>query len=202
MLLFWYEFTWKTPFETVYLHGLVKDKNGRKMSKSLGNWIDPIDMIDKYGTDSLRLALTIWNTPWNDLKFDEANVEANMVFMNKLWNACRFVYTNLWEQIKEIWSDIKKTEKIIIDNYDTLTISEKWILSRVKYLQELVTASMENYNFAESGQELQNFTKNEFCDYYIEDFKLTKDESKYGQSRSLSCEGGRWVVSQQNSKCY
>lgn len=181
MLLFWYEFTWMTPFKTIYLHWLVKDKHGKKMSKSLWNGIDPIDMIEKYGTDPLRLTLTIWNTPWNDLKFDEANVESNMVFMNKLWNACRFVYTNLWDEIKVIWWDIKKTEKIIIDNYDKLSISEKWILSRVKYLQELVTASMESYNFAESGQELQTFTKNEFCDYYIEDFKLTKEESKYGK---------------------
>lgn len=181
MLLFWYEFTWMTPFKTIYLHWLVKDKHGKKMSKSLWNGIDPIDMIEKYGTDPLRLTLTIWNTPWNDLKFDEANVESNMVFMNKLWNACRFVYANLWDEIKVIWWDIKKTEKIIIDNYDKLSISEKWILSRVKYLQELVTASMESYNFAESGQELQTFTKNEFCDYYIEDFKLTKEESKYGK---------------------
>ncbi len=179
MLLFWYEFTGQTPFEKIYFHGLVRDKHGRKMSKSLWNGIDPIDMIDKYGTDPLRLSLTIWNTPWNDLKFDEANVEANMIFMNKLWNACRFVYTNLWDNIGKIWNDFDRLEKTIIDNYDKLLISEKRILSRLKSLTDLVTTSMEDYNFAESGQELLTFTKNEFCDYYIEDFKLTKDTSKY-----------------------
>lgn len=179
MLLFWYEFTWQTPFEKIYFHWLVRDKNWRKMSKSLWNGIDPIDMIEKYGTDPLRLSLTIWNTPWNDLKFDEDNVASNMMFMNKLWNACRFVHTNLWDNIGKIWNDFEKLEKTIIDNYDKLLISEKRILSRLKSLTDLVTTSMEDYNFAESGQELHTFTKNEFCDYYIEDFKLTKDTSKY-----------------------
>nr|MDD3719994.1 valine--tRNA ligase [Candidatus Gracilibacteria bacterium] len=180
MLLFGYEFTNQTPFKKIYFHGLVRDKIGRKMSKSLGNGIDPLDMIEKYGTDSLRLALTIGNTPGNDLKFDEANVENNMLFMNKLWNACRFVHANLGDEISKIGNDFTKLEKTIIDNYDSLLISEKWILSRVKYLTDLVTNSMEDYNFAESGQELQSFTKNEFCDYYIEEFKLTKNSSKYG----------------------
>lgn len=179
MLLFWYEFTWQTPFKTIYLHGLVRDKIGRKMSKSLWNGINPIDMIEKYWTDPLRLTLAIWNTPWNDLKFDEENVESFMLFMNKLWNASRFVYTNLWENIQILWSDIEKTEKIILDNYDKLLISEKWILSRLSYLADLVTNSMETYNFAESGQELYAFTRNEFCDYFIEEFKLTKNISKF-----------------------
>lgn len=180
MMLFWYEFTNQTPFKKIYLHWLVRDKIGRKMSKSLWNGIDPLDMINKYGTDPLRLTLTIWNTPWNDLKFDEDKVEEHMLFMNKLWNACRFVYANLWEEsIKEIWKNLEKTEKTIIDNYDKLLISEKWILSRTKYLSDLVTQSMEDYNFAESWQELLSFTKNEFCDYYIEEFKLTKETSKY-----------------------
>lgn len=150
------------------------------MSKSLGNGIDPLDMIEKYGTDPLRLTLTIWNTPWNDLKFDEDKVEEHMLFMNKLWNACRFINANLWDEtIIELWNDLAKTEKTIIDNYDKLLISEKWILSRVKSLSDLVTTSMEDYNFAESWQELLNFTKNEFCDYYIEEFKLTKNTSKF-----------------------
>lgn len=179
MLLFWYEFTDKTPFKKIYFHWLVKDKFGRKMSKSLWNGIDPLDMIDKYWTDSLRLALTIWNTPWNDLKFDEAKVEENMFFMNKIWNACRFVHANLWDEIWIIWNDFEKLEKTILENYDSLSISEKWILSRVKSLRDLVTSSMEDYNFAESWQELQAFTKNEFCDYYIEDYKLTKDTSTH-----------------------
>ena len=117
MLLFWYEFTEQTPFKTIYLHWLVRDKIGRKMSKSLGNWVDPVDMIEKYGTDALRLTLSIWNTPWNDLKFDEENVENNMFFINKLWNASRFVSTNLtWVE-----TDIEKIEAELSKNYDSQT---------------------------------------------------------------------------------
>lgn len=175
MMLFWYEFTGKTPFKKIYLHGLVRDKLWRKMSKSLWNWVDPIDMIEKYWTDALRLTLSVWNTPWNDLKFDEENVENNMFFINKLWNASRFVSVNL----KNIQTDIKNIEKDILKNYDSLMLHEKWILSRIEYLSELVTKSMENFNFSEAWQELQAFTKNEFCDYYIEEFKLTKDISKF-----------------------
>lgn len=174
MLMFWYEFTGQTPFKTIYLHWLVKDKIGRKMSKSLWNGTDPIDMINKYGTDALRLTLSIWNTPWNDLKFDEENVENNMIFINKLWNASRFVSVNIDENI-----DIKKIEKNLLGNYNDLMFHEKWILSRIKYLSDLVTNSMEEYNFSEAWQELQVFTRNEFCDYYIEEFKITKEISKY-----------------------
>lgn len=145
------------------------------MSKSLWNGTDPIDMIDKYWTDALRLTLSIWNTPWNDLKFDEYNVENNMFFVNKLWNASRFVWTNL----ENIETNINKLEKDIILNYDSLMFHEKWILSRIKHLSDLVTDSMEKYDFSEAWQELQVFTKNEFCDYYIEEFKLTKDKSEY-----------------------
>lgn len=175
MLLFWYEFTWVSPFNTIYLHWLVRDKLGRKMSKSLWNWIDPIDMIDKYGTDALRLTLSIWNTPWNDLKFDEESVENNMFFVNKLWNASRFVWTNL----ENIETDIDSLESDIKNNYNDLMFHEKWIISRIKHLSDLVTESMESYEFSEAWIELQSFTKNEFCDYYIEEFKLTKDVSKY-----------------------
>lgn len=175
MLMFWYEFTWIAPFKTIYLHWLVRDKIGRKMSKSTWNGIDPIDMIDKYGTDALRLTLSIWNTPWNDLKFDEANVENNMIFINKLWNASRFVSANI-----ETNNDLWKIEWILLKNYNNLLFHEKWILSRIKYLSSLVTDAMENLDFSDAWQELQTFTKNEFCDYYIEEFKLTKDTSKYG----------------------
>lgn len=179
MLLFWYEFTDQAPFKKIYLHGMVKDRHGTKMSKSKWNGIDPLDMIKKYGTDALRLTLTIWNTPWNDLKFDEKNVENNMLFVNKLWNASRFVSTHLSEKINKISLDL--IEKDLIDNYDDLMFHEKWILSRMRYLWDLVTWAMEDYNFSEAGSELQIFTKNEFCDHYIEEYKLTKETSKHGQ---------------------
>ncbi len=179
MLLFWYEFTKETPFKNIYLHWLVKDKYWRKMSKSLWNWIDPIDMIEKYWADPLRLTLSIGNTPWIDLKFDEKNIEWYKFFMNKLWNASRFVYTNIWDKIENLANDIENMEDKLIKDYKNLLISEKWILSRLAHLTELVTESMENYNFAESWQELIAFTKNEFCDYFIEEYKLTKEFSKF-----------------------
>lgn len=177
MLLFWYEFTGETPFKTVYLHGLVKDKVWRKMSKSLGNGVNPIDMIETYGTDALRMTLAIWNTPGNDLKFDEENVKNNMIFINKLWNASRFVHGSTEE--KEF--SFADTQKKLLENYDELMLHEKWILSKVAGLTDLVTESMENYSFSEAGQELYTFTKNRFCDYYIEEFKLAKDSSKFGE---------------------
>ena len=175
MLLFWYEFTGQTPFKTIYLHWLVKDSQGRKMSKSLWNGIDPLDMIKAHWTDALRLTLSVWNTPWNDLKFDENNVINNKIFINKLWNASRFVFTKVDSNTEK---DDKKLEKTLLDNYDSLKLHEKWILSKLKYLSDEVTNWMEKYNFSEIGQELQIFTKNEFCDYYIEEFKLS--DSKFG----------------------
>ena len=177
MLLFWYEFTGQTPFKTIYLHWLVKDAQGRKMSKSLWNWVDPLDMIEKHWTDALRLTLSVWNTPWNDLKFDENNVINNKIFINKLWNASRFVFTKVDLNTEK---DDKKLEKILIDNYNDLELHEKWILSKLKFLSDEVTKWMEKYNFSEIGQDLQVFTKNEFCDYYIEEFKLSSETSKFG----------------------
>lgn len=179
MLLFWYEFTGQTPFEKIYLHGLIKDKNGKKMSKSLGNWIDPIDMIEKYSADALRLTCSIWNTPWNDLKFDEDNVMENKVFINKLWNATRFVYTNLFEKSEYKIDDYDTLEKRILKNYDNLMFHEKWILSRLKSVSDRLNSWMENFNFSEAWIELQNFTRNDFCDYYIEEFKITRETSQY-----------------------
>jgi len=189
MLLFWYEFTGETPFEKIYLHGLIKDKQGRKMSKTLGNGIDPLEMIEKHWTDALRLSMTIGNTPGNDLKLDVETIKSNKVFINKLWNASRFVQVNLQKSYPELASesktttifDIEKIEKELIKDYDKLMFHEKWILSKISHLSDLVTKSMDSYNFSEAGQELYYFTKNEFCDYYIEEFKLTKERSKYGE---------------------
>lgn len=180
MLLFWYEFTGQTPFKTIYLHGLIKDKFGKKMSKSLGNGIDPLDMIEKYSADALRLTCSIGNTPGNDLKFDEDNVMENKMFINKLWNATRFVYTNLFEKSTYTIDSYAEIEKRILKNYDELMFHEKWILSRLRNVSDAVNAGMQDYSFSETGIELQNFTRNEFCDYYIEEFKITRETSKHG----------------------
>jgi valyl-tRNA synthetase len=107
-----------------------------------------------------------------------------MIFINKLWNASRFVHTNLTNINKQLQlkdSDIDIIENKLISFYDKLMFHEKWILSRLKYVSDLVTSSMEIYNFSEAGQELQTFTKHEFCDYYIEEFKITKNISKYSE---------------------
>lgn len=180
MLLFWYEFTGQTPFKTVYLHGLIKDKFGKKMSKSLGNGIDPLDMIEKYSADALRLTCSIGNTPGNDLKFDEDNVMENKMFINKLWNATRFVYTNLFEKSTYTIDSYEAIEKRILKNYDELMFHEKWILSRLRNVSDAVNTGMQDFSFSEVGIELQNFTRNEFCDYYIEEFKITRETSKHG----------------------
>ncbi len=177
MMLFGYEFTGQTPFKTVYLHWLVKDAQGRKMSKSLGNGIDPLDMIELHGTDALRLTLSIGNTPGNDLKFDENNVINNKLFINKLWNAARFVFSKAENPITKNPDEL---EALLVKNYEELHTHEKWILSKLSYLSEKVTQWMEDYSFSEAGQELQTFTKNEFCDYYIEEFKLSTETSTYG----------------------
>lgn len=180
MLLFWYEFTNQTPFKKIYFHGLIKDKHGKKMSKSLWNGIDPLDMIEKYSADALRLTVSVGNTPGNDLKFDEDNVMDNKIFLNKLWNASRFVYMSLFEKSDYQLESPENIEKKLEKNYEHLMFHEKWILSRLKYISDVVNTGMENLNFSESGIELQNFTKNEFCDYYIEEFKITAQKSKYG----------------------
>lgn len=179
MLLFWYEFTNQAPFKKIYLHGLIKDKNGKKMSKSLWNGIDPLDMIEKYSADALRLTVSIGNTPGNDLKFDEENVMENKIFINKLWNATRFVYTNLFEKSSYKIDNYETLEKRILDNYDNLMFHEKWILSRLRNISDKVNEGMEKFNFSEVGIELQAFTRNDFCDYYIEEFKITRETSKF-----------------------
>ena len=178
MLLFGYEFTGEAPFKKIYLHGIIRDKHGRKMSKSLWNGVDPLEIIKEYGTDALRLTMGVWNTPWNDVKFDIDNVKNNKLFMNKLWNAVRFVYKNILEDKKTVKFDMKDISKKLAKDYDKLLFHEKWVLSRLKYVSDLVTEWMEKYSFSDAWLELQTFTKNEFCDYYIEEFKLTKD-SKY-----------------------
>jgi len=112
------------------------------------------------------------------LKFDEEHVKNNMLFINKLWNASRFVSTNIeFEKIKN--SDIENIEKELVENYENLMFHEKWILSRISYVFELVTEAMKNYEFSDAGLELLAFTRNEFCDYYIEEFKVTKEESNF-----------------------
>lgn len=184
MLLFWYEFTEQTPFKTVYLHGLIRDKEGRKMSKSLWNGIDPIDMIEKYGTDALRMTLVIGTTPWNDVKFDEENVKNNMFFINKLWNASRFVSCNV-DDIKITDFSPEEAYNQLMKHTDELLSHELWILSKLSGIMMSTTDWLDSYNFSEVWQDLYSFTRNDFCDYYIEEFKLSKERSVHGDTLIL-----------------
>ncbi len=151
------EQTGKTPFHHVLIHGLVRDSQGRKMSKSLGNGIDPLEVIDKYGADALRLTLMTGNAPGNDMRFYWERVEASRNFANKVWNASRFIMMNL--EKAEVPQEI---------DLDTLTGADKWILSKVNKLAEEVTENMDKYELGIAVQKVYDFIWEEFCDWYIE----------------------------------
>ncbi|MGN1355375.1 MAG: valine--tRNA ligase [Bacilli bacterium] len=153
------EFMNKRPFKDCLIHGLIRDKEGRKMSKSLGNGVDPMDVIDEYGCDALRFFLTTNSAPGMDLRYDEEKVKSSWNFINKLWNASRFVLLNI-EDLKE--RSINKEE---------LTIYDKWILTKKNQLIKNVIKNMDKYEFHNVGNELYSFIWEDFCDWYIE---LTK----------------------------
>ena len=154
------EFLNERPFKDCLIHGLIRDKQGRKMSKSLGNGIDPMDVIDEYGADALRFFLTTNSAAGTDLRYDEDKVRATWNFINKLWNASRFVLMNI--------SDLNR------DNYtlDNLSISDKWILHKCNLLVKSITKHMDKYDFNVAGGELYNFIWGDFCDWYIELAKI------------------------------
>ena len=151
-----YEQTGRSPFHHVLIHGLVRDSQGRKMSKSLGNGIDPLEIIDKYGADALRLTLMTGNAPGNDMRFYMEQVEASRNFANKIWNASRFIMMNLPE---EGVTEPKKEE---------LLPADRWILSRLNTVVREVTENMERYELGIAVQKIHDFIWDEFCDWYIE----------------------------------
>ena len=154
------EHTGKTPFHTVLIHGLVRDNQGRKMSKSLGNGIDPLEMIEKYGCDALRMNLVTGNSPGNDTRFFTEKCEAMRNFANKLWNASRYVMMNLGEDARNELPDLEKLE-----------ISDKWVLSKLNTLIAEVTDNLEHYELGVAVQKVYDFIWDTYCDWYIE---LTK----------------------------
>lgn len=145
------------PFKYVFIHGIVRDPQGRKMSKSLGNGIDPLEVIAQYGTDALRFALTIGNSPGNDLRFSTEKVESSRNFANKVWNASRFVLMNFDESL-----DFSKVDK------DKFTIADKWILSRINTVTKDVSENIEKFELGLGLQKVYDFIWEEFCDWYIE----------------------------------
>lgn len=159
------EFTEKRPFKDCLIHGLIRDKEGRKMSKSLGNGVDPMDVIDTYGCDSLRFFLTTNSAPGQDLRYDEEKVKSTWNFINKIWNASRYVLMNL-----EDFNDKDYT-------LDNLTNSDKWILTKLNKTIESITKSMDKYDFNIVGNTLYNFIWTDFCDKYIELSKFNQNNT-------------------------
>ena len=159
------EFTGKRPFKDCLIHGLIRDKEGRKMSKSLGNGVDPMDVIDEYGADSLRFFLTTNTAPGTDLRYDEEKVKSTWNFINKLWNASRYVLMNL-EDMKTSGYD-----------YQNLSKADKWILTLKNNLIKDVTKNMDSYDFHNVGNMLYKFIWEDFCDNYIELSKANMNDT-------------------------
>ena len=157
--------TGKRPFKDCIIHGLIRDKQGRKMSKSLGNGVDPMDVIRESGADALRFYLSTATAPGMDLRYDSDKVKSTWNFINKLWNASRFVLMNI--------DDFNGKEF----NFDNLSISDKWILNKMNETIKKVRKHMEKYEFHVVGSELYNFVWDDFCDWYIELSKFNKNES-------------------------
>ena len=158
------ETTGEVPFHHVYVHGLVRDAQGRKMSKSLGNGIDPLEIINQYGADALRFMLTTGITPGNDMRFKTDKLESARNFANKLWNASRFVIMNLQDEDGNFrqMADLTDLDKAALQDED------KWIISRVNDATKYITETMEKYDLALAGQRAYDLIWNEFCDWYIE----------------------------------
>ncbi len=183
MLLMGYEYTEQTPFKTIYLHGLTLDESGRKMSKSWWNVIDPLVVIEEFSADALRLTWVLGNTPGNNASFSMRTVEENSLFLNKFWNIARFVWMNIGTIEK---TDIELAE-ILKANKRSLLPYEKWILSRLSHITKEVTKWMEDFTFSQTGTELFSFIRDEFADFAIEAYKITKDKSKFGKETLAYC---------------
>jgi valyl-tRNA synthetase len=158
------EFTGEIPFHTVYLHGLIRDENGRKMSKTYGNVIDPLVVMDDLGTDALRFTLLVGSTPGNDMNLSLKKVEANRNFANKIWNAARFILGAL-EQVKDIDFPNQETEPVP-------SLADQWVLARLSVLVRDVDRLFQNYQYGEAGRQIYDFFWNEFADWYVEIAKL------------------------------
>ena len=171
------EQTGKVPFKDVFIHGIVRDSQGRKMSKSLGNGIDPLEVIEKYGTDSLRYSLVSGTSAGNDMRFMSEKLEAAGNFGNKIWNAAKFVLMNLEDVDKDLFkSEIQTLE---------LQIEDKWILSKLNTLIKEVTVNMDNYDLGVAVDKIYTFIWNEFCDWYIEIVK-TRLYDKENPTRKIA----------------
>lgn len=177
MIFMGLEFRNEEPFREVFIHGLVLDAQGRKMSKSLGNGIDPIEVIDQYGADTLRFMLITGNTPGNDLRFQNERLEATRNFANKIWNASRFALMNLEDYQEEEFNP----------EYE---LADRWIISRYQKAAQEVTRNLERYDLGEAARVVYEFIWNEFCDWYIEMVK----PRLYGKESAISRKTAQFVL--------
>jgi len=177
------------PFQDVYLHGLIRDALGRKMSKSLGNVINPLDMINKYGTDAVRLSLVIGTTPGNDMNLSEDKIAGYRNFTNKLWNIARYIITNPPATARHEWAGYELRTRLPlrgtsgqVTNYEfdqeKLTNADKYILEKMGYLIDEITGDLNDYSFSQAGEKLREFTWAEFADWYLEVSKFEKSKEK------------------------
>jgi valyl-tRNA synthetase len=170
MIMAGLEFTGQVPFHTVYLHGLIRDENGQKMSKTKNNVIDPLEVMDELGTDALRFTLLVGSTPGNDTNLSVKKVEANRNFANKLWNAGRYVIHQLGQM------------PTAPENEPDWTLADRWIWARLKQLSETVNRLFETYQFGEAGRQIYDFFWMEFADWYLE---ISKDQIAEGGDRAF-----------------
>ena len=179
MIFSGYEQMGKAPFHTVLFHGLVRDSQGRKMSKSLGNGIDPLEVIDEYGADALRLTLITGNAPGNDMRFYNERVESSRNFANKVWNASRFIMMNMEDKV------ISKPDEADFE------VTDKWILSKVNTLAKDVTENMDKFELGIAVQKVYDFIWDEFCDWYIE---LVKYRIYHSDENYKSANAALWTL--------
>ena len=180
MVMMGLKFGGDVPFKYVFIHGLVRDSQGRKMSKSLGNGIDPVEVIEKYGADSLRFMLITGNTPGNDMRFYWERVESARNFANKIWNASRYLMMNL-----------EDADKSFIPKSEDYTLADKWILSRLEKTRQGVTENLDKFELGEAGRMIYEFLWSEYCDWYIE---LTKSRL-YNKEDNTSRQTALYVLS-------
>jgi len=174
-----YEYTGKSPFHTTLINSLIRDAQGRKMSKSAGNGIDPLDIIEQYGADALRLTLVIGNAPGNDMRFHLEKVEASRNFANKVWNASRFIQMNIDNQ------SLRKPRQ------EELNLSDRWILSRVNALAKEMKSNMDKFELGIAVSKVYDFVWDEFCDWYIE---LAKKRIYQKEENPISANSALWVL--------
>jgi valyl-tRNA synthetase len=184
MIMMGLKFTGEVPFRYVYLHGLVRDEQGRKMSKSLGNALDPLDLIAEYGADALRFTLLTGGTPGNDLKLAVSRVEASRNFANKIWNAARFVVMKLEDQTPALDDVDPNSPVYVLPDDALLSLPDRWILSRLESVRRDSTRLIETWQLGEAGRQLYEFLWNEYCDWYIEAAKVRLNEGTAAEAEA------------------